>query len=68
MTNGLNRFPVTCDVDRVTYHGNYWVAGKILVISTARGGTSTQLAARNPERLAISLLKKLARGGKALPI
>jgi len=62
-----NPYPVSCDVDGVTYRGNYLVAGKILVVSTAFGGTSTQLADRNPEQLAKSLLNKLARGSNTSP-
>lgn len=68
MTNSQNRYQVTCNVDGVIYRGNYWVAGKILVVSTSNGGTSTQLADRNPERLAKTLLEKLAHGSKASPL
>lgn len=56
---------VSCVLDGKTYEGNYWVAGKILVVSTAKGGTSTQLSGRQPEALAAELLLKLARENKA---
>lgn len=56
---------VSCEIDGQTYSGNYWVAGMILVVSTAKGGTSTQLGGRAPKALAESLLRTLARDGKA---
>jgi hypothetical protein len=56
---------ISCQVDGKMYEGNYWVAGKILVVSTAKGGSSTQLSLHQPEELAIHLLRKLAREGKA---
>lgn len=56
---------VSCEIDGRTYNGNYWVAGMILVVSTAKGGTSTQLGGRAPKALAESLLRTLARDGKA---
>ncbi|HJV94260.1 MAG TPA: hypothetical protein VJ572_12310 [Azonexus sp.] len=56
---------VSCEIDGRTYNGNYWVAGMILVVSTAKGGTSTQLGGRSPKTLAESLLRTLARDGKA---
>lgn len=57
--------PVSCEIDGRTYNGNYWVAGMILVVSTAKGGTSTQLGGRSPKALAESLLRNLAEAGKA---
>lgn len=57
-------YRITCEVDGKTFDGNYWIAGKILVVSTAKGGTSA-LADRAPEALAKRLLMKLAREGKA---
>ena len=39
--------------------GNYWVAGMILVVSNATGGTSRQLANNVPEDLAKILLRSL---------
>lgn len=58
------RAPVCCEVDGRIYRGNYWVAGMILVVSTARGGTSTQLAGRPPLALAETLLRGLVRDAK----
>lgn len=65
MENGHQRHPVSCEVEGQLYRGNYWVAGMILVVSTAKGGTSTQLAGRSPGLLAANLLENLARDGKA---
>jgi len=56
---------ISCEIDGKTFHGNYWVAGKILVVSTSKGGASTQLAPHQPEALAGRLLRKLAGEGKA---
>jgi len=56
---------ITCEVDGHTYGGNYWIAGKILVVSTAKGGASHQLKTKHPEELAVQLLRKLAGEGKA---
>ena len=56
---------MTCEIDGNPYKGNYWIAGKILVVSTAKGGKSTQLGAHVPEALAGQLLRKLAKEGKA---
>lgn len=65
MIEPRKRYRVTCEIDGKTFHGNYWEAGMILVVSTAKGGTSTQLAGRNAELLARSMLVSLARDGKA---
>ncbi len=35
---------VSCKIDGKTHEGNYWVAGKILVVSTAMDGKSTSSA------------------------
>jgi hypothetical protein len=51
------RHPVSCEIDGEVFTGNYWIAGMILVVSTARGGTSRQLANREPEDLAKILLR-----------
>lgn len=56
---------ISCKIDGQTFLGNYWVAGKILVVSTSKGGASTQLAPHQPEALAEHLLRKLAVDGKA---
>lgn len=64
--SGMNqRHRISCEIDGNTFEGNYWVAGKILVISTAKGGTSTQLGSSEPESLAKQLLRNLASEGKA---
>ncbi len=52
-------------VDGQTFEGNYWIAGKILVVSTAKGGASTQVGTNQPQALAEKLLRKLAGEGKA---
>jgi hypothetical protein len=59
-----HRHTISCEIDGKTYQGNYWVAGMILVVSTAKGGSSTQLAGRPPAVLAERLLRKLAKEGK----
>jgi len=59
------RHRISCEIDGKTFEGNYWVAGKILVVSTSKGGTSTQLAHHQPEALAGRLLRRLVGEGKA---
>jgi len=59
------RFPVTCEIDAKAYRGTYWVAGKILTVSTGMGGKSKQVGATPPETLAKLLLQELAKEGKA---
>lgn len=53
------RHPVSCEIDGEVFSGYYWVAGMILVVTTATGGTSRQLANREPDELAKSLLRDL---------
>ena len=65
MTHDPKRYAVTCEIDGKAFKGNYWVAGKILVVSTAKGGRSTQLGSMRAEVLAKKLLVKLAEEGKA---
>jgi hypothetical protein len=65
MTHDPTRHAVKCEIDGKTVKGNYWIAGKILVVSTAEGGKSTQLGATSPETLAEQLLRRLAKEGKA---
>ena len=65
MTKEPQRHRVSCEIDGKRHEGNYWVAGKILVVSTGRGGKSTQLGAMSPEALAGQLLLQLASEGKA---
>jgi len=55
----------TCEVEGKTCHGTFWVAGKILTVSTGLGGKSRQLGTSIPETLAIQLLGELAKEGKA---
>ena len=59
------RFPVSCEFDGKKYRGNYWVAGKILTVSTGMGGKSRQVGSSQPEALARELLTYMARDGKA---
>lgn len=65
MNGRQERHRITCEVDGQTYGGNYWIAGKILVVSTARGGASHQLGSGTPEAQAERMLRKLAGEGKA---
>ena len=65
MTHDPTRHAVKCEYDGKTFKGNYWIAGKILVVSTAKGGKSTQLGGMLPEILAKKLLLNLAEVGKA---
>ncbi|MBL8405174.1 MAG: hypothetical protein JNL16_11585 [Dechloromonas sp.] len=53
------RYPVSCEIDGEVFSGYYWVAGMILVVSTATGGTSRQLANRQPDDLARTLLRDM---------
>jgi hypothetical protein len=59
------RYPVTCEIDGTTYTGNYWIAGKILTVSTGMGGKSKQVGTAPAEKLAKQLLQELAKEGKA---
>lgn len=59
MHRRYERHPVSCEIDGEVLSGYYWVAGMILVVSTASGGTSRQLANRQPDDLARSLLREL---------
>ncbi len=65
MNHQHQRYQVSCEIDGTTYNGNYWVAGMILVVSTAKGGASTLLGDRAPNAVATSLLTNLANIGKA---
>jgi hypothetical protein len=65
MEKVLPRIPVTCEVDGKTYRGTYWVAGKILTVSTGMGGKSRQVGSTPAEALAKQLLHELAKEGKA---
>jgi hypothetical protein len=59
------RYPITCEIDGKTYKGNYWIAGKILTVSTGLGGKSKQVGSTPAEDLAKQLLQDLAKEGKA---
>lgn len=59
------RYRISCEIDGKEYRGNYWVAGKILTVSTAMGGRSRQVGSTQPEALAKELLGYLAKDGKA---
>ena len=60
------RHPVSCVVDGKEYAGTYWVAGKILVVTSGLGGKSRQVGAEQPETLARQLLGNLALGAVQL--
>ncbi len=60
----LSRHPVTVEIDGNIYKGNYWIAGKIMTVSTSRGGRSRQVGATPPMVLAEQLLGDLVRLGK----
>jgi len=59
------RRPVSCEIDGEIFTGNYWIAGMILVVSTATGGASRQLANSEPEYLAKTLLTNLVQANRA---
>ena len=64
MDDGRPRYPVICEVDGKTYRGTYWIAGKILTVSTGRGGKSKQVGSTSTELLAEELLRALVKEGK----
>ena len=59
------RHPVTCEIDGKAYKGTYWIAGKILTVSTGLGGKSKQVGSAPAEDLAKQLLRALVTDGKA---
>jgi len=59
------RYSVTCEIDGKAHKGTYWIAGKILTVSTGSGGKSRQVSSTPAEVLAQQLLLELAREGKA---
>ncbi|TSA14606.1 MAG: hypothetical protein D4R74_07975 [Betaproteobacteria bacterium] len=65
MDNNPPRHRVSCEIDGKSHRGTYWVAGKILTVSTGLGGKSTQVRGTPVETLAMQLLQKLAKEGKA---
>jgi hypothetical protein len=65
MDNNLPRHAVTTEIDGETHKGTYWIAGKILTVSTGLGGKSRQVGSDSPQVLAEQLLQQLAQEGKA---
>jgi hypothetical protein len=65
MYDGPPRYPVTCEIDGNAHRGTYWIAGKILTVSTGNGGKSRQVGTSLAEDLAKQLLQELAKEGKA---
>ena len=65
MDNNPPRYPVTCEIDGKAHRGTYWIAGKILTVSTGMGGKSKQVGSTPAEILAKQLLQELAKEGKA---
>ena len=65
MVMHIQRHTITCEIDTETYRGTYWVAGKILTVSTGKAGKSRQVGAIPNEVLARQMLEALARDGKA---
>jgi hypothetical protein len=61
----LPRYTITCETDGKTHKGTYWVAGRILAVSTGLGGKSKQVGTTEPEALAEQLLLELVKAGKA---
>ena len=59
------RYSITCEFEGKTHKGIYWVAGKILTVSTGLGGKSKQVGTMGPEALAKQLLLDLVNAGKA---
>jgi hypothetical protein len=58
------RYAFTIEVDGNLHKGTYWVAGKILTVSTGLGGKSKQVGTMEPEDLAKKLLLELVEAGK----
>jgi hypothetical protein len=65
MTKEPQRHTVTCEIDGKTRRGTYWIAGKILTVSTGMGGKSRQVGSTPTEILAQELLRELVKEGKA---
>lgn len=65
MDKSPQRYPVSCEIDGKPHRGTYWVAGKILTVSTGMGGKSTQVGGMPAETLAKQLLQELVKEGKA---
>ena len=65
MSDKQQRHRISCEIDGVSYAGNYWIAGKILVVSTSKGGASHQVGTGDQSSQAIKLLRRLASEGRA---
>jgi hypothetical protein len=65
MDNNPPRYPVTTEINGKTYKGNFWIAGKILTVSTGMGGKNRQVGTTPAEDLAEELLLQLVKEGKA---
>ena len=65
MDNDPPRYAVTCEIDGTAHRGTYWIAGKILTVSTGMGGKSKQVGSTSAEILAEQLLRDLVKEGKA---
>jgi hypothetical protein len=59
------RHAFTVEVDGKLHKGTYWVAGKILTVTTGKGSKSKQVGTMEPEDLAKKLLLELVEAGKA---
>ncbi|MCX7181009.1 MAG: hypothetical protein NTX56_20335 [Proteobacteria bacterium] len=59
------RHTFTVEVEGKLHKGTYWLAGKILTVSTGLGGKSKQVGTTEPEDLAKQLLLELVKAGKA---
>ena len=59
------RHRVACEIDGKAHRGTYWIAGKILTVSTGMGGKSRQVGSTPTEILAQELLRELAKEGNA---
>ena len=52
------RHPITIKIEGKKYKGTYWIAGKILTVSTGKGGKCRQVGSRPAEDLAAELLRR----------
>lgn len=65
MNQTPSRYPVTYEIECKTFKGTYWIAGKILTLSTGMGGKSRQVGSGPAEDLAEKLLLQLVKEGRA---
>jgi hypothetical protein len=61
----LPRYPITCEIDGKTHKGTYWVAEKILTVSTGLGARANRLEQWSSNAWAKQLLLELIKAGKA---